>query len=673
MSAADDIGVQGATSYLSVNTPMVGGPGSAKDIDTQTATALIQATAQAQHANIARMVPDLQNPATRRNLYLEVGDGSAASATWLAKGYPDFARSMTTTVLPWEKIASMDVRGRYVLFGANTADVEHALTVGLEAMGLDVTSTTASPGEVFQWFLATSGLGASFLILALIVVVSSGAGVILNARSYAIQRLQGSSFAEVLSRDLLALGRFALPLYVGVALLTAIGLFVYNSLHQLAQFGMVALLVAATLALTALLTHTAVLVLAGRVPLIAAVKGLIPSKSIFVSIYTVRIAASLLAVGILSATLALGGQVLGQQASKAVWASNSDLNQLQFASYLSMEEFAQQSATFAHVAKQADADGQAVLAFMRPFAEMRPYDPNSKVAPAPGPPVVFVNSSYLERETILDAQGQRIQPSNTVRLLVPETLQGELTEITAVIAGAIGADRPFTETVMIANNQAINAFGSNSGILADTEVPGAVLVTIPSGGGWITEPDYYAYAMSGAMLFTDPARIISGADTAGAPAFVTGFHPAALDASIVFQKDASALRNHLFSTIAAIAVLMVTSLGVAIIYTRKNAQRIFTSFIHGWRSWRVNKVLLTVEAVAGIGLVLYGLSIPARHAGALAKKIADGGAPVPVDIPALMEWAPAIAAGIALVSITFTLLALRGYKTSLIRSHSADA
>ncbi len=664
MSASDEIVLQGADMNLTVG-------GDVQNVDMRAASAFIQSAALEHQGNIARLVPDLRNPTSHRNLYLAVGASSASSASWIEKGYPDFTRSMTTTVQPFAKISSLDVRGQYVVFGSSS--LEQAVITGLQGMGLEVSTASVSPLETFKWFLSTSGLGNSYMVLALIVIVSAGAGVILNARSYAIQRLQGGSYWTSLGRDLIALARFTTPIYAGLAVITLVALYFYNSLHQVAGFAWFAALVAASLSTAALLTHGGVLLLAWRVPLIAAVKGQIPAKSTLGAVYVVKIVASFLAFGIVSATLVLGGQVLGQQESKAVWAANSDLSMLQFKTNLSQEEFMQHGQLFGQAARKADRDGTVVFAQMFPFEALQSYDPNGSVAPVSGPPVVYVNSTYLKRETVLDAQGQRILPSDTVRLLVPNSLKPELEKISETVSFSIGVDRPVKETVLIADDQRINAFSSFDGIQADTSFPNAVVLAVPSGGTWMPDGDYYAYATSGGLLFTDPEDMIARTDQAGASGFVTGFRPAALDASATFQKDAAAFRNHLFSIGAALLVLLVTSLGAALVYTRKNAQRIFVSFIHGWQSWQVNAWLLAVESAAAIALIGYGIALAAKDAAATAAGSTGATSPILRESQPLVQWAPTIALAIALLSVTFTLLALRGYKTSLIRSHSADA
>lgn len=664
MSASDEILPVGAIENVIVG-------GEVNNIDMLNANAAIASISQEHGANIARLDPDLESPGSARTLYLAIGDASAASAVWLESGYPDFSPLMTTTVKPWSDLGARDVRGQYIVFAGS--GVTESITAELAGMGLQVTSTAVSSEETVRWFLATSGWGVTLVVLALVVVVASGANVILSARRYAIGRLQGGSFMAVLARDADRAGRGLGLVLLVVGLVAAAALYFINGWHQSLLFAVLWTALFAVAMVLGAFVHCLVLMLMWRVPVIAAVKGMIPAKSMLGAIYGVRIVASFLALGVLTATLTLAVQVAGQQESREGWAANSDLSLLQFKSHLSQNEFMTSGELFGQLARQIDGAGGVVLATMKPFESLQNVTPDGKLKAVPGPPVVYVNSKYLERETVVDATGQRISGTDTIQLFIPEAELAQSGTIKDVMRFSLEMWGGYQEAGTLAPGQGVNAFSSINGVQANTSFQDPILVVVPSGSEKIPDLDYLAFASSGGMLFTDPESVMAGLENTEAAGYVTGYRPAASDANTIFQKDAASLRNHLMSAVAVLAVLLATSFGVGLIYTKKSAQRIFITHLHGWSSWRTNTWLIAVEIAAGVSLVGYALSLTIANLSPAGNGPAEGMPPGFTTGPDLSAWTPAMAAVIAALGILFTLLALGQQKNKLIKAHSSEA
>ncbi|MFF0448590.1 hypothetical protein ACFYT4_19620 [Streptomyces sp. NPDC004609] len=231
---------------------------------------------------VAREVPDIRAPDSRRHLYLATGNRRSGAGAWLDEGYQAFSRNYATDVHPIAELGQRDPRGQYYVFGAPAA--ADALVAEFADLGLRAsvshplsytTLTAAYTGGVLYW---------SFWVVALAAVTMTGASVLLGAKAYGVLRLQGLSFADLLVRDVRQL---AVPWSVAAGAVTAgtiAFLGFYNGLAWLGMFATIAAGLAGLFVLLVLAAHAAVLALTFKVDVLRALKGELPARAASVGI-----------------------------------------------------------------------------------------------------------------------------------------------------------------------------------------------------------------------------------------------------------------------------------------------------------------------------------------------------------------------------------------------------
>ncbi|KFD43891.1 hypothetical protein IU11_07460 [Cellulosimicrobium sp. MM] len=226
--------------------------------------------ATSRDCTVAKVTFDLTDVSTRHLSVL--GDGSAdPGGRWLDHGVADFSRGVTTQVHPGAELGATSPVGSYGL-SCGTAEAE-ALAAALREAG--VTASADSYPTILSWhrYLAGTPIPAGYAIAAVAVVLLAGCGALLNARAYAVQRLQGAPFSSILRRDLAPIGR-RLALHLGgAAVVCAIVLGAYNGFAQATTFLGLAGAVLAGLLLVTVTAHAVSTAAAQRIPLAAAIKG----------------------------------------------------------------------------------------------------------------------------------------------------------------------------------------------------------------------------------------------------------------------------------------------------------------------------------------------------------------------------------------------------------------
>ena len=131
------------------------------------------------------------------------------------------------------------------------------------------------------------------------------------------------------------------------------------------------------------------------------------------------------------------------------------------------------------------------------------------------------------------------------------------------------------------------------------------------------------------------------------------------------------LRIHAFNVLAALGVLLATAIGLAEIYTRKNAQRTFAMFISGWRFTQSHIVVLGGELL--LGVVIVGWSVSQTLPLLLASDTDATAPPNATEVFLLGGWQPVILTGLAAANFVFFLLALHRKTRQLILTRSPEA
>ncbi len=226
--------------------------------------------ATSRDCTVAKVTFDLTDVSTRHLSVL--GDGSAdPGGRWLDHGVADFSRGVTTQVHPGSELGATSPVGSYGL-SCGTAEAQ-ALAAALREAG--VTGSADSYPTLISWhrYLAGTPIPAGYAIATVAVVLLAGCGALLNARAYAVQRLQGAPFSSILGRDLAPIGR-RLVVHLGVATaVCAVLLGAYNGFAQLTTFLGLALPVLAGLLLVTVTAHAVSAAAAQRIPLAAAIRA----------------------------------------------------------------------------------------------------------------------------------------------------------------------------------------------------------------------------------------------------------------------------------------------------------------------------------------------------------------------------------------------------------------
>ncbi|MFD5507670.1 bacteriocin-associated integral membrane family protein [Streptomyces sp. NPDC127051] len=580
----------------------------------------VAAFAAEHKVTVAREVPDLRNPDGLRHLYLATGAPNSVAASWLKEGYPAFGRDLHTEVHPLAEIGQRDPRGYYYVFGPPAAS--DALVATFKNLGLRASIHHPLSFEELTPFYADSILVLSFAVVALAAITMTGASVLLNAKAYGVLRLQGRSFTDILFRDLRQLAGFATIAATAVVAGALVVLALYNGLAWLGLFASVATGIAGLLVLLILAAHAAMLALTFRTDVLRALKGELPARAASTSAYLVRVPALLLAFSIATSTVLAAQDVLSRQDSRELYAKVGDTAAIRLNGSLGEEDTKTLEAKVGQWLRQSDAAGELIVAGRRDLQDLAPG------AGLPQGEILIVNETFLDRQPFLDPAGRRYAPapkdgkspdSRPVRLIVPASLSRHAPTIAAEIPGTLSpghrerikADQ--IETLQAANGQQV--FGYNAGEQVHTAarntkedrslVHDPVLLVVPNGSTYLTDNAYTSFATQGGVVFPDPVDIQKGIDAKKLQTYVIAIRPVGQNAALQMRDSVNDLRMQLFNLGIAVTVLIITGIGVCIVYSRKNAQAIFVKHISGWRFVASHRSVLSIEGILALLLVAW--------------------------------------------------------------------
>ncbi|MFG3490107.1 hypothetical protein [Streptomyces sp. NPDC047972] len=575
-------------------------------------TAVMGEFAASHKVSVAREVPDLKEPYGRRHLYFASGGPRSA---WVRDGYPSFDRDYRTDVHPVAELGNRDPRGYYYVFGSERAADDLARTFA----GLGLEAGVYQPFALDQLTPVYSGsaLLRSLWVVLLVVVTMTGAGVMLSAKGYGVQRLQGRSFAQMLRWDLRRLAPFWALSLVTVAALALVLLGLYNGLAWFGTFALLALGFALALGLVSLAVHAITLRLLLKTTLLRALKGELPARAATTSTYLVRIPALLLAVGICGDVVLAGQNIEVRRTSIEAYQEAGDTTALALngsvASEGGLKALTEQVGGWL---RTADAAGQVIVAGHRNFRN------SGDRGALPERDLLIVNESYLAAQDVLDAAGHRLPPTTAdparVRLLVPAGLE----RYTAILLGKVpellnpsspGSVPPRNVTaVAVRDGQRLFTYNPRGRLQSKTN-PGAdesfvtdpVLVVFPDGSPYLSDRGYMSYASQQSLVFKDPADVTDGIADNRLETYVTGMSPVGQNAAMMLRDLVADFRLQLFNLALAVSVLLITGVGACIVHARRNAQAIFARHISGWRFAAVHRPLLLVEGTLAVLLTAW--------------------------------------------------------------------
>lgn len=646
--------------------------------DTSTGRAIeqaVEAFARDHGVTVGRQEPDLEHPDRSRDLYLTP---SGPRADWLKDGYPAFSPGQATMTRPFADISDRDPRGLYYLFG--DPDAVRPFLGLLEQHGLTAWHAQPASFDELSYAYGGSALAGSLVVVALVCVTMTGAGVLLNAKAYGVLRLQGMSLPMILARDLRRLARFWTAALAVVTIMATALLAWYN---HLAWFGLFALLTAATAAVfTALVlaTHAAMLALTARTGILAALKGEIPARSTAAAAYLIRVPALLLALGIAASVLQAGQDLARREDTLSVYEKAGDASTIRLNSYLGAPEALKKlEAKVGPWLRQADADGEIVLAGRKELARSR------DAQGIPADDLMVANETFLDQQKVLAPNG-RPYPAATggngrILLLVPQRLTAHADKLTTLVPGMVSPSNPdqiSSEQIDVkttADSQKIftyNARGTRESgqdqLSDDSFLTDPVIVVVPNGTDYISDKGYTAYASQRSIAFPDPADITAR----GMRNEVVGISPVAADAAQAIRNTTADFRLRLFNLAIALVVLLVTGIGVVIVHTRKNAQRIFARHIHGWTFTATHRTLLSAEAAIVVLLVSW-LPYQAHQWNQGLDQYKAMGIPAPRDPMTITGQDLTVIASLVTIEIATALTVLALFHRRIVKEGSTEA
>ncbi|MFG2890758.1 hypothetical protein [Streptomyces sp. NPDC048248] len=642
----------------------------------------IAAFADEHEVAVARELPDVKNPDTLRHLYLASGDPNSDGASWLNNGYPAFGRHVATDVHPIVEIGQRDPRGFYYIFGSPEA--ADALVAELADLGLGASVQHPLAYSELALLFSSDELFWSFWVVALAAVTMTGASVLMSAKTYGVLRLQGKSFMDILARDLKQLVMFWSLAAGTVAAAVLVFLGIYNGLAWLGLFALVAACLSCLLALLALAAHAAALALTFKVEVLRALKGELPARAAFVSTYLVRVPAVLLALGFAMDVTLAGQQVMVSQDNQNIYVKAGDAVSIR----LNGSWGGDSKPVVAQVGRwlrQADEAGEIIVAGRQ---DLQNVPSNGRL---PQGEILIVNETFLAKQPVLDPKGQRYSPAprngraaeaHSVRLVIPESLARHALDIRATIPDVFGRLDPDlrrrleVETLQAKSGQRV--FGYNSGDRSPNAayspdddrslVRDPVLIVVPNGSNILTNDAYTTFATQDGIIFPEPGDVLNplAANKNELQTYVASVNPVGQNAALRLREAVDDFRLLFSNLIAAVAVLLITGVGVCIIHSRKHAQAVFAQHISGWRFTATHRVILAVEGLLAAFLACW-VPIQVWQQNQNLKEFTSQGIPAP--FPSVQITALDLSAVAGLVAIEFcaVLLALGVFHRRIVK------
>ncbi|MCO7274095.1 hypothetical protein [Cellulosimicrobium cellulans] len=661
LRAMDDLGPLGATDILVVS-------GEAPTSSSAHVVETIEQVAAQRRVNVVRFVEDLHDPARSRHLYLTVGNPGLASGSWLEDGYPAFSQDVRTAVHPLAERADVDPRGHYFTFGDHAATP--FLAEALREQGYVVeTRTYYAPPQILGW-LVTQPLALSALVAALLVVVVVATSVLTNVRGYAVQRLHGVPPALILGRDLSRSFPALAVTLVTVALVDAGLLALYNGGAQWRTFAAAAGVLTAAFVLLALVTHALALALAGERPVLEALKGRLPALATGVAVYLVRVPALVVTIAAVVASSVAAVQLAGQVEASERWATAGDGVHVLFSPNLSQEEFDALAVPAGEWLLAAEGDGDVVLAGQGEVSWGRGLPGRHDS--------LLVNNAYLAQQDVRDADGERVVelPEDVVTVLVPSRYEDATASIVDDVRSWLdgfsrGAQDVEVRTRVLAPGQELFTYGAATRPNEPALLRDALGVVVNGGSGVFVPDDLTSLGTRRGLVLTDAATARDGLASVGAQEIAMAYQPVALAAAQEHAALVNDTRLQVFNAVAALAVLLGTSVAVAQVSTRKNAQSIFARHISGWGFVRTHRGLLGAELALALAVVTWSVWTTVAGLTATVRPGAD-----PTTSQALVvlgHWQPVLLAAVVAVSLAALVGALAVLGRRLVRTRSSEA
>ncbi|WP_227659017.1 MULTISPECIES: ATP-binding cassette domain-containing protein [unclassified Corynebacterium] len=330
---------------------------------------------------------------TTHHLYVAAGEDSSTMSTWLRTGYSGFDPSVTVSVSPLSEAPLTDAGGLYHVSG-DKAEVRD-LQQHVESLGF-----TASSLKLEWYYFLTDPVIVTVTAMLFLVATLTLSGVLLRARDYAIRRIHGQGFWNIIGRDLRDLLPTALVSLFASAALSALALYFYNGLRAV---GLYLQCFAALGLLGGIVFFLSLLVAVGilhLVSLIPALGGKIPGAPVTIGTYALRLCALLVTISTVSQVVAAALEMDHQKTQREVWRAHGEAE----AFYISTRT-GDMHGDIAPALRAADERNEILLA-------------DVQLDNTANPELFLTNTLFAEQELSLPAS-ERAQPGEAL-ILIPE-------------------------------------------------------------------------------------------------------------------------------------------------------------------------------------------------------------------------------------------------------------
>lgn len=612
--------------------------------------ARLERAAAAEGVTIVRVVADPSAPDRRRTL-LVTGTPGTLGARWLADGYPEFARSITTAVEPMRMLDRHDTAGTYlVVGGGDHRRIEAALrgagfTVGAERIGSFLPFTWLEFGGGTSSLVSTALLASA----ALCVV-----GTIGSPRRIAVRRMAGAGPLAVLSSEARALTS---AMWTAMFLVVAAIVFlcVYNGLAN-----PLVLVRTTSAALVVLLPPVVVIhflstLIAMRLPLPASIRGARPGGGLAFAAHAARIPAVVVVVLACFDFAGSAAVVRSGDAERELRAAGTATQLWVTPDPRPGAETARYWERIGSLAARGLTDGTALLAATVEVSSGR----GSETAPA-----VFVDSTYLVEQDVRAADGRRITAD--AEQVSVWTMPGaglerdgllralrvwELRDAPPRSVGHIGGGT--------LDGRALYTYPG------DTTVPAwmddAVLIVVPEPANTFSRDQLGSWLSTGDLVFSSPATARRAIAESSLESEFSAVVQVGQDAA---ERARRAVRDAGVDTTALMASFVVAA-GVGAIATathrKRHGRRMLVRIANGHAWVTVNAASLVVE-----GLVLAAAAVVTMNTWWAARPDGSGRISTLDPVARSTETAVLVAA-IAVAALSVAQLGMTAWSTSVTK------
>ncbi|GLZ39014.1 hypothetical protein [Actinokineospora sp. NBRC 105648] len=624
---------------------------------------------------VGRLKDDLNGSQGGRTIYLVDGDPAVGADEWLRGGYADFTRSLTTSVRPFDDAGERDPTGSYVVFG--DYDKAGQLADFFTSKGMRVNRVldrwSLNPKDLFLQDAQVLALG----MMVLVSVAVAAASVLVGARAYGVNRLQGLGYGSLLLNDVRAVSGFwfgggVLTIGVAVAALAA-----YNGLADIGLYLLTAVVLHVLLTGAAITSHALVLLLLMRLRVLAAVKGELPGRTASGVAYALRVVTVVATVALAQQAVATGIDVERRGAALASYERLGETSKIAFGNVWSSGDREKIIPVTGAWLRGEDQRGNALLAGRQYLGNPGPLN---------GKDLIYVNDRFLRDQPVRLSTGADFSAGDAggPTVLIPPDVWDHRAELVTEVLHSPNLRRgtavTFDQVEMAAGAEIFTYTATDVGPVSQGNFSGdqsfttdPILVFLPSAQGLLSDHSYTAFASQGRVLFPDP-RVVSAA-VAADPAlvdFVVSVTPVIDQAATEHRDVLQQFRLALFSALAGLLVLLITGVGAVLIHARRNAQWIFARHVSGWRFAAVHRILLIFEAAA-LAVLIGWLPYQAWSVNSDLEWYRRAGMPAPFEPMTLgtPEWAAI--GGLATLTVGGILAALIRAHRRVVRDGASEA